>query len=343
MKKLTSLLFLLLLVILPLSAVNAQLDEDENVFTFNNGVEFEIPEDWEVIGEQDDWYLAISDETTSLFFVQYFPEELEDFGMEDTSDLLEGHYSGNIEDPAFDDDEIEEVELAGMDALRYTFVFETDDGTEFEEVWYAVIAPDDYGWIIGIYPSEGGDLETEDETLEIALVVFEEFEEGAGDGDDDDDGGDSGDGETFEFNDGSVFEIPEGWIVLETNEDYSIEIQNDELELGLFLYQYYPETIEDADIEDTFELVEDYYNGYDFAEDNPFDEDEVEEVEFAGYDGAQYLYLNQFEDVEFETLIVGVILDNGYGMIAGVYPLFEEELSNEDEALDIAEEFIEGM
>lgn len=337
MKKRTTLFLLLLLVVLPFSLASAQFDEDENVFTFHDGTEFEIPEDWEVVSETDDWYLSISDETTNIYFIQYFPEELEDFDISNTEDLMAGHLATNYPDVDFDPDDLEEVEIADMEGLRYEFITETEDGAEFTEVDYVVITDEDYGWVIGIRPVAEEEIDDEEAAMEIAFAVFDGG--GRDRGDDDNDSGDAGDITEFEFNDGSVFEVPDDWTVTTTTEDFYIELNSEDL--GLFIFQYYPETLEEGDVDDLFGLIELYYSGYDFAEDVEFDEDNIDETEIAGLDAVQYEFDYPGDNGEFEILLVATILDNDYAFVAGVYPLEGDRLRGEDEALEVFEAFIE--
>lgn len=334
MKKLTSILVLLLLVVLPFSVASAQLDEDENVFVFHDGTEFEIPEDWEVINTTDDWNINISDGTTIIYFVQYFPEELEALDISEAADLMGPQLEVDFPDHDFDDDEIEEVEIADLEGVRYEFTYENQDDVEQQVVMYIVIDDNDYGWVIGILPVEDEELDDEDEATEIAFSVF-----GEADQDDDDRGGDGEDITEFEFNDGSVFEVPEDWTVTSTTEDYYIELNSEEL--GLFIFQYYPETLEEGRVDDLFELIEFYYSGYEFAEDVEFDEDDVEEIEIADLDAVQYAFDYPGDSGDFEIVLVATLLDNDYAFVAGVFPLEGERLRGEDDALEIFEAFLE--
>jgi hypothetical protein len=152
----------------------AQLSDDGTTFTFENGLEAEIPEGWTVADQDNDErdFVAADDGRTGVSLLLYYPQTLEDANADDAAETIAAHYT-SVLNSEIDEGDVEDVTLEGIDGGRILTTVATDSD-EYEQVAYAFVLPDGYALLALIYPMKGSGLRStsEDDALPLIETVW---------------------------------------------------------------------------------------------------------------------------------------------------------------------------
>lgn len=145
--------------------------DEGSTFEFgDSGISVELPEGWE--GEQDDegvFYLTA--ENSQIYPDWFTPDLLEERELDINSadELLQYYYEGFDGQVDFDEDELEEIEVDGVELVQYIFEFEPEDGDPYETALIVTELEDGTYFLVNIYPLEGENIDNDD--LEAAQLI----------------------------------------------------------------------------------------------------------------------------------------------------------------------------
>ncbi len=326
----------LVLVLLALGAVgvlaqDADLSEE---YTFEDfGVTFFYPDDWTVDDSGD--FIFLSNDTTQLYPYWFPIEDLEadDIDASDPAAVLRYYYESYDGQEPFKEDDVELIELDGIEVAQYIFVFEGN--TTFENALIVTVL-EDGAFLADVFPLRGEEIDMD--AVEVAQQIVASVQsEGSADGGDDTGkgGGDSGSADsdltesyTFETDEGDLtFFYPETWEVQETDDGLVYFTGED---TGLIPFYYTPGYLDDENVDP--ENMEDLL-ALDLAaldDSLELDPDEIELVDVDDVEVGLYVFdfTNQ-SDQTYELALIGVAAD-GFGVVGEAYPLDDDTLNTDE-------------
>jgi hypothetical protein len=141
-----------------------QVDDMPDEFEFVDGSVFEFPKGWYFYSSTSNYFINMDDNVTGMLLDMYTPEEI-DGNAETAEELLEWYRDENISGS-----QIDEVEVGGVEGIRFETTATNSEGTEYPRIQYAFMLPNDHGLIVAIYPLYGTDFNEDD-----ALPLLESF------------------------------------------------------------------------------------------------------------------------------------------------------------------------
>jgi hypothetical protein len=139
--------------------------------------------------------------------------------------------------------------------------------------------------------------------------------------------------------DGATVQVLDGWEVIEETSDLA-QMANDDIGMLITFYVYAPEFMEENRLRSLADLAEYDYSLYDIAEDNPFDERDLEDSEVANLAAVEYAFSfqNVDDNQERDAITVYFITEDGTGYASEVSELIGGRLSMND-AYDVLNTF----
>ena len=269
-------------------------DLDET-YEWDNGVQMDYPDDWEVSIDDNDFVHFTSDDTDMIIFFEDYDrdDDLEEY-VEDAFDVYRFDRSAR-----FDDDDIIEGEYGDIDLAAAYFYEEDLDGDEFERGIVAIPLEDELIAIAIIVPIEDDDIDELDTIIAMLATLSLEGDSLSTSLSED----------TFEFDNGTQIELIDDW-----EEDDAI-ISNDSIEVELIFF--------DVDDERTDTRVARLREVYAEVSENdtPYDEAILQFLVLDVDDEAfQYLYEDTTGGETYTTGLIALSLDDDTVIIAVVRP-----------------------
>lgn len=338
--RLVSLMVILLAALIP---VSAQLNDEGNTFTLQNGLIVTAPDGWTIANSDGDERdsVALDDGRTGLNVLLYFPETLADSGISTAEDALALHYDTTYT-LDLETRDIEEVTLEGVAGIRYASTVEADTD-EYEQIAYAFLLPDEYVLLALIYPMRGSGLRITSEAE--ASVILEAALEGVDSAtpppdatpDPDETGADVSDLTEYTFGYLTTLTLPEGWQFEEINR-FRVVMTDGDTRIEIAFYTPHRAGLKGRSAED---LLRDYFATINNAENNPVDESAIEDDTLAEQDAVRYeTRYSPTADEEYEMVVYAALLPNGAGIVAAFYPVDGSRLAGERAARSVVEDFV---
>jgi hypothetical protein len=142
----------------------SQVDDMPSEFEFVDRSAFEFPRDWHYYSSTADYFLNMDDNVTGMLLDMYTPEEI-DGNAQTPEELLEWYRDENIPGS-----QLEDVEVGGIEGVRFETTATNSEGTEYPRIQYAFMLPNDHGLIVAIYPLYGEEFNERD-----AVPLLESF------------------------------------------------------------------------------------------------------------------------------------------------------------------------
>ncbi len=321
MKKLTSLMLVLLIFALLLPPAAFAQDGLANRFEFTDGTTVGYPDGWEAFRDDND-YARIANDEMDMMFLWYYPRTLAQVGLgpDDLQGVVRDTYT-LFEDgdaPAVSD--VQTFTANGQTVATYKYQ-ENVEGDVYYRTFFGVKLPNGAFVTASVVPLTTEDLTDEGTILDIMTSfqvpadTVETIELS----------------NTYVFGDESVVQYPADWAE-EVDEDGYVHVYSEDTDV-IFIW-YFADTL--ADMEGNTDHLKALQDSF-FPKDESltFDAEQVEYIDRGGRGIARYVYDENNEGDIYERMLAATKLANGTVVVAGVIPLVSSELEEMGTALDI--------